>query len=172
MDLDPRLPLGGAKSLPLLSSDRLAKPAPGRVTLEWRDHSGRPLSDNHYVTCPNSVRIRSNNASLPVRTGPETVNGIRMCRDAPTPQNCLRGWRSQERGGSNPPFRTNTPTMLTKPSSLTLISKNDWPKPRLMAVPAKNPTTKVKTLIRRHLRACLDRQAYRSTEHALTGSPA
>jgi len=56
-----------------------------------------------------SVRIKSSLAFAPARSWPTSVRRIRVSSRQHSKSTSLRGWRSQDRGGSSPPFRT-TPT--------------------------------------------------------------
>ena len=55
------------------------------------------------------MRITSSRACAAARSRPGPVRRTRVSSRQHSKSSSLRGWRSQERGGSNPPFRTNKP---------------------------------------------------------------
>jgi hypothetical protein len=55
------------------------------------------------------VRTKSSQAFASARSCPTSVRHVRVSSHQSMISTSLRGWRSQERGGSNPPFRTTPP---------------------------------------------------------------
>ena len=75
-----------------------------------------PRTSQTGVVCE-CVRIESAQASYSGRACSTSVARMRVRSHQQSISNSLRGWRSQERGGSNPPFRT-------KPNSRFCVSRS------------------------------------------------
>jgi hypothetical protein len=67
------------------------------------------------------VRIKSSHAFAAARFCPTSVSRIRVSSRQHSKSTSLRGWRSQDRGGSSPLFRT-TPTACGAPRGLQALS--------------------------------------------------